>query len=81
MECSSCGTSFDVDEARASFNHYYSGSAAWQYDVDAAGGLCWNCASDDAESRWMDGTLKAADGDPPPADHMEALMKRLGLQD
>lgn len=65
MDCPRCGTKFDLDQARASFNHYYAGSADWDYDSDVSGPLCWDCAEDDVATRWMDGTLKAADGDPP----------------
>ncbi|GGA40658.1 hypothetical protein [Psychrobacillus lasiicapitis] len=66
MICPRCGEHFNVSETRSWFNYYYSGSAEWNYDNDLSERLCKDCAEDDVNSRWMDGTLKAADGDPPP---------------
>lgn len=84
MKCPGCGTKFDLDEARAGFNHYFAGSAEWDYDSDVSGQLCENCAEFDVCSRWMDGTLNAADCDPP-AEYEEEwrdLQKKLrGLAD
>ena len=71
MKCPRCGTDFDVSEARSSFDHYFSGSAEWKYDDLYAEPLCRECAENDAEDRWMDGTLKAADGDPSVEDQEE----------
>lgn len=68
MVCPRCGKHFKVSETRSGFNHYYNGSAEWDYDNDLLERLCEDCAEDDVESRWMDGTLKAADGDPSPED-------------
>lgn len=65
MDCTRCGTEFDVDEVRSRFNHYYAGSADWDYDRDVAAHICLDCAEEDVENRWMDGKLNAADGDPP----------------
>ena len=61
MICTRCGKHFSVGNARTSFNHYYSGSAEWDYDNDLSERLCFDCATDDADDRWMDGTLEAAD--------------------
>ncbi len=79
MECPRCFQTFDLDEARASFNHQYSGSSDWQYDAVISEPLCWDCASTDADERWMEGTLEAADGPPPSPSELKKLRRRLGF--
>lgn len=79
MECPRCFQLFDPKEAKASFNHYYRDSSGWQYDVVIAEPLCSDCASSDAEERWMAGTLDAADGPPPSPSEIKKLRRRLGL--
>lgn len=77
-DCPRCGTTFDVEETRAGFDHYYAESAGWKWD-DLPQRLCRECAESDVETRWMDGTLDAADGPPPSADEMADDIRRLGL--
>jgi hypothetical protein len=71
-----CGTTFDVEATRADFDHYYADSAGWKWD-DLPQRLCRECAESDVETRWMDGTLDAADGPPPSADEMAGVMKTI----
>jgi hypothetical protein len=77
-DCPRCGTTFDVEKTRASFDHYYADSAGWKWD-DLQQRLCRECAESDVETRWMDGKLDAADGPPPSADEMADVMKRFGV--
>ena len=75
-DCPRCGTTFDVEETRAGFDHYYADSAGWKWD-DLTQRLCRECAESDVETRWMDGRLDAADGPPPSADVMANVMKTI----
>lgn len=52
-------TIWDVARYGKAFNV----SAEWDYDNDLSERLCEACAEDDVNSRWIDGTFKAADGD------------------
>lgn len=79
-DCPRCGTTFNVEETRANFDHHYAGSAEWKWD-DLPERLCWNCADEDVLSRWKDGTLVAADGPPPSAEESADMMRRFGLAD
>ncbi|WP_344951690.1 hypothetical protein [Terrabacter ginsenosidimutans] len=63
--CDRCERKFDLDEVKAEFDRYYTGSADWKYDQVFSECLCADCAETDAESRWMGDALKAADGPPP----------------
>lgn len=76
MNCSQCGNTFVLEEARRGFDHYFSESAKWNYDELFTGqDLCWDCADTEASTRWMNGLLEAADG-PPPADE-QAIWDRM----
>lgn len=76
MICPRCGKHFNINETRSHFNHYYSGSAEWNYDDELSEPLCEECAEEDVTSRWMDGTLKAADSDPYPEDQKKWLNRK-----
>ena len=76
--CPECGETYDVEETRAGFDHYYADSSGWKWD-DLPQPLCRECAERDAEARWMAGTVEAADGPPPSEDRMAELMKRFGI--
>jgi hypothetical protein len=74
LECPRCFQIFDLDEAKASFNHQYSGSADWQYDDVISEPVCASCASTEADKRWMQGGLEAADGPPPSGDQLASIV-------
>lgn len=77
LECPRCFQMFDLDEAETSFNHYYSGSADWQYDDVISEPMCADCASTEADERWMNRGLKAADGPPPSGDQLANAVKSI----
>jgi hypothetical protein len=70
MECPRCFQTFDLDEAKTSFNHQYSGSADWQqYDDVISEPVCADCASTEG--------LEAADGPPPSGDQLANVVKSI----
>ena len=77
LECPRCFQTFDLDEAKTSFNHQYSGSADWQYDDVISEPVCAECASTEADERWMNGGLEAADGLPPSGDQLPSAIKSI----
>ena len=73
LPCPGCFQTYDLDEAKASFDDQYGGSSDQKYDVVVPMHMCADCASEDADARWMDGELESADGPPPSADEMRRL--------
>ena len=58
MKCANCDEEFNVDQARAFFNHYFSQSSRWSYDDICDGDLCGDCAIEEAEDQWLEGELE-----------------------
>jgi hypothetical protein len=77
LKCPRCFQTFDLDEAKTSFNHQYSGSADWQYDDVISEPVCADCASTEADERWMNRGLEAADGPPPSGDQLANVVKSI----
>lgn len=57
-QCSFCGKSFDLEDAKREFNHYFSESSRWDYDEVMSEVMCADCAINDASSRWYHGELE-----------------------
>ena len=57
MICPECGKRFNVDEAKKAFEHYYSESSHWTYDV-LPQPYCFDCATGVADEMWIEGELE-----------------------
>ena len=76
--CTRCSQSYDLDESKASFDHYYAGSSDWKYDDVVSTDMCADCASEDADDRWTAGELDAADGSPPLSGDLGDAWRKIG---